>query len=47
MHQDFKFIVNLTKGYKDSDGRLFVEGIASDEASSGTALVVDGGWTAR
>jgi HK97 family phage prohead protease len=29
MHQDFKFIVNLTKGYKDSDGRLFVEGIAS------------------
>ena len=29
MHQDFKFIVNLTKGYKAEDGRLFVEGIAS------------------
>ena len=25
----FKFIVNLTKGYKPDDGRLFVEGIAS------------------
>src|SRR3954452_2719165 len=29
MNHDFKFIVNLTKGYKDADGRLFVEGIAS------------------
>jgi hypothetical protein len=29
MPQDFKFILNLTKGYKTDDGRLFVEGIAS------------------
>src|SRR5262245_41439929 len=29
MSQQFKFIVNLTKGYKSDDGRLFVEGIAS------------------